>query len=169
MGRTRFLLILDTVLFVAAVVLQAVALTGLTLHEWIGLAVALPLFLHLVLQWQWITATWRRATTDRRRRAQFNLLLNGLLFLFMTLAVVSGVLASRVVTPSLALAEGRLETWSQLHSLITNTLVVLVGLHVALNWRWIVSAIRLNVVRSWTTRGLIAPAEVLTTEPEDAG
>jgi hypothetical protein len=167
-GRTRFLLILDSLLFVAALVLQVVRLTGLTLHEWIGIAIALPLLVHLVLQWQWITATWRRAVTEKRRRAQFNLLLNGLLFVFMTLAIFSGVLASEVVTPNLPLAAGRTAIWSDLHSFTTNTLVGLVGLHVALNWRWIVNAVSLHVVRPLGGRNIVSPPGSLTTEPEDS-
>lgn len=168
MGRTRFLLILDSLLFVGTLVLQVVRLTGLTLHEWIGIAIALPLLLHLVLQWQWITATWRRAMAEKRRRAQFNFLLNTLLFVFMTLAIFSGVLASEVVTPNLALAAGRTGVWSDVHSFATNTLVGLVGLHVALNWRWIVNAIRLHAVRPLTGRALVSGPAALTTDPEDA-
>ena len=168
MGRTRFLLILDSLLFVGVTVLQVVRLTGLTLHEWIGIAIAVPLLVHLVLQWQWITATWRRAMTEKRRRAQFNFLLNAVLFIFMTLAIFSGVLASEVVTPNLRLAAGRTSIWSDLHSFTTNTLVGLVGLHLALNWRWIVNAIRLHVVRALTGRALVAAPGALTTEPEDA-
>lgn len=167
MGRTRFLLILDSLLFVGTLVLQVVRLTGLTLHEWIGIAIALPLLLHLVLQWQWITATWRRAMAEKRRRSQFNFLLNTLLFVVMTLAIFSGILASEVVTPDLALAAGRTAVWSDVHSAATNTLVALVGLHVALNWRWIVNAIRLHVVRPLTGRALVSGPAALTTDPED--
>ena len=168
MGRTRFLLVLDILLFIVALVLQVVRLTGLGAHEWLGLAIALPLLVHLVLQWQWIGATWRRATTQKARRAQFNLLLNGLLFVTMTLAIFTGVMASEIATPGLRLAAGRTAIWSDLHSFCTNALVVLVGLHVALNWRWIVNAVRLHVLRP-LTGGSIAPATVtLTTEPEDA-
>jgi hypothetical protein len=167
-GRTRFLLMLDSLLFVGTLVLQVVRFTGLTLHEWIGIAIAVPLLVHLILQWQWITATWRRAMTEKRRRAQFNFLLNALLFVFMTLAIFSGVLASEVVTPNLSLAAGRTRIWSDLHSFTTNTLVGLVGLHVALNWRWIVNAIRLHVLRPFTGRAFDSGAGALTTDPEDA-
>lgn len=166
-GRTRFLLLLDSLLFAGALVLQVVRLTGLTIHEWIGLAIGVPLLVHLVLQWQWISATWRRAVRDQRRRAQFNLLLNGLLFVFMTLAIFSGVLASEVVTPDLRLSAGRVAIWSDLHSFTTNTLVGLVGLHVALNWRWIVGAARLHVLRPLGSRTALSGPGELTTEPED--
>ena len=168
MGRTRFLLILDSLLFVGTLVLQVVRLTGLTLHEWIGIAIAVPLLVHLILQWQWITTTWRRAIAEKRRRSQFNFLLNALLFVFMTLAIFSGILASEVVTPHLTLAAGRTAAWSDVHSFATNTLVGLVGLHVALNWRWIVNATRLHVLRPLTGRSFDSTPGALTTDPEDA-
>ncbi|MGH7594112.1 MAG: DUF4405 domain-containing protein, partial [Gemmatimonadales bacterium] len=142
MGRSRFLLMLDTLLFVIAVVLQVVRLTGLPAHEWLGLAIALPLLIHLVLQWQWIVATWHRAMADQNRRARFNLLLNALLFVSMALAIFTGVMESQVVAPGIRLASGRTAIWSDLHSFCTNVLVGLVGLHVALNWRWIATAVR---------------------------
>jgi len=168
MGRTRFLLILDIALLVIAVILQAVRFTGLEIHEWLGLVIAIPLLVHLVFQWQWITSTWRRAMAQKQRRAQFNFLLNTLLFVFMTVAVFSGVLASEVVTPDLELSEGRVVAWANVHAFTANTIVGLVGLHLALNWRWIVSAWRLHVLRPLTGRGVVpAPAE-LTTDPEDA-
>jgi Domain of unknown function (DUF4405) len=166
-GRTRFLLVLDLLLFVAALVLQVVRLTGLTAHEWLGLAIAMPLLVHLMLQWQWIVSTWRRATAQKQRRAQFNFLLNSLLFLFMTLAIFSGVLASEVVVPDVALSAGRRRLWSDVHSFTTNTLVALVGLHVALNWRWIVNAIRLHLL-PLTGSGAVPSPAALTTDPEDA-
>lgn len=167
MGRTRFLLVLDTLLLLVALVLQVVRLTGLAVHEWLGLAIAVPLLVHLVLQWQWITVTWRRATTEKLRRARFNLLLNGLLFVVMTLAIVSGVLESRVASPGLAGAAARPALWSDIHSFLTNTLVALVGLHVALNWRWIVNATRVHVIRPFTGRGIAPAGPLLTTDPED--
>lgn len=168
MARTRFLLILDSLLFFGTLVLQVVRLTGLTLHEWIGIAIAVPLLLHLVLQWQWIVATWRRAMREHRRRAQFNFGLNALLFVVMTLTIFSGILASEVVTPDLPIAAGRTAFWSDVHSFMTNVLVGLVGLHVALNWRWIANAVRLHVIRPFTRFGATSMAELPTTEPEDA-
>ena len=169
MGRTQFLLLLDTILLILALVLQVVALTGLPAHEWIGLIIAVPVLVHLVLQWQWITATWRRARESGIRRAQFNLLLNSLLFVFMVLAIFTGILASQYVTPDVALAAGRKSIWGDLHSFTTNTLVGLVGLHVALNWRWIVSAIRLHVIRPASKARQFGALAEPTTDPEDAG
>lgn len=168
MNRTRWLLMLDTLLLVLAVVLQALRFTGLALHEWLGLIIAPLLLIHLAVQWQWIVATWRRARAQGQRRAQFNLLLNGLLFVFMVVAIFSGVLASEVLTPHIGLAAGRKPIWSDLHSFTTNTLVALVGLHVALNWRWIASALRVHVFQRTSHAKLATARRGLTTEPEDS-
>ncbi|HEY3933659.1 MAG TPA: DUF4405 domain-containing protein [Gemmatimonadales bacterium] len=168
MSRTRWLLILDTLLLVLAVALQALRFTGLSLHEWLGLIIAPPLVLHLVVQWQWIVSTWRRATAQAARRARFNLILNGVLFVFMVVAIVSGVLASEVIFPRVGLAEGRKPLWSDLHSFAANTLVALVGLHLALNWRWIASAVRVHVIRRLSPGASAAARRGLTTEPEES-
>ena len=147
--RTRFDLILDTVLLMAFGVVFTFSFTGLTIHEWFGLAFGLVLLIHLTLHWDWVVRTTRSmlSTTGRRRLMW---VINLILMLDMTLCVASGILISEVAIPSLGIhLAGVGGYWTTLHTRTADAAIVLIAVHIGLDWRWIV-----NVVRR-TTRGLI--------------
>src|SRR5262249_11092447 len=52
--RPQFLLALNAVLFLLVMAVFLVTLTGLPFHEWLGLAAAAVIVVHVVLQWDWI-------------------------------------------------------------------------------------------------------------------
>jgi hypothetical protein len=63
MNRAQFLIFLDATLFVAILVLWSVPLTGLAVHEWLGLAAMALLLTHIVLQWRWLLRITRRRSS----------------------------------------------------------------------------------------------------------
>lgn len=143
MQRARFLFWFDLVLLVLVVLLQAPRPTGLAAHEWLGIAIAPLLALHLLVNWRWIVKTLHRLRANTRR-ARINAALNGLLYLDFVLALVSGIVISEVALPLTGLEPSDLAAWHQLHAFFSNTSIWIVGLHLGLNWDWV-----LNVVRKW--------------------
>ena len=146
MTRIRFLLWLDALLLAAFVVLQAPRASGLPGHEWGGVVFGAVILVHLLLNWRWIANTVRRSTFRPVRdagamRARVNVTLNALLFVMMIVTIFSGIVVSEVVLPSLGLAGSRLAAWRQVHNTFARFVVVVVGLHIALNWDWIVGAL----------------------------
>jgi hypothetical protein len=87
--RTRFLVWLDASLLVAFAPLQTPRGTGLAGHEWLGVALAAMVAVHLLVNWRWIVTTLQRTITPDSRRARINALLNGTLFVFMALTQCS--------------------------------------------------------------------------------
>lgn len=144
--RARYLLALDAGMLALACVLEALSLTGLTWHEWLGFVLCLLVLVHVVLQWQWFVAAFRRLLTRGAHRARVNLALNILLFIVMVAVLVSGVLISNQIAPLVGHALGRPLVWSELHSWLNFTLIVLVGVHLAINWDWVLGAIRRRTV-----------------------
>ncbi len=51
---TRNRVLLDVALFAAIVLAYAPAVTGISLHEWLGVAIIVPSLFHLVLNWEWV-------------------------------------------------------------------------------------------------------------------
>jgi cytochrome b561 len=139
--RARFLLWLDGALLLAFVTEQAPRPTGLPVHEWLGLALAPLLGLHLVVNWRWITRTLRRLRDDRRR-ARVNAALNLALYLLMLVTLFSGVAISEVVLPLTGIPSSDLGAWRRLHDSFADFTLILVGLHLAMNWDWIANAVR---------------------------
>lgn len=145
---TQINLWLDSALFAALMLALAPALTGLAIHEWLSLALAVAAVVHLLLHWAWIAAAVRRFFGRLSGQARVNLALNSLLFIDFVVVTFTGLLISREALPlfGLTLTGGR--TWEGLHRQSADLLVFIAGLHVALHWKWILSA---------TKRYLIGP------------
>lgn len=149
-SRHAWIAILDTTMLAAFCALMAPGeTTGFTWHEWIGLAF-IPLFIvHLVLSWNWVALTWRRIRRDTHPKARLNFLLNAALALMMVIVFVSGVMISEAAIPALGIPVEATRRWEQFHNLTSSYLLVVVGLHLALNWSWIAGAARRYLGISW--------------------
>ena len=141
-NRVAFLVCLDTAMLLLVCVLECLALTGLDVHVWLGFALCPLVLVHVVMQWQWFINQFQRIRATRAYRVRVNALLNlGLLFM-MSAVLLSGILSSRQLTSVIGESLGRARIWSEIHGWLNFIVVVLVGLHLALNWDWMVAALR---------------------------
>ncbi len=136
----------DVGLFSAILLALAPVLTGLAIHEWLSLALAVAVIVHLLLHWSWIVTTLARFFAKLPGGARLNLILNLAFFIDFTLITFTGLMISREALPWLGLTLPRSGLWSGLHRLTADLSVFIVGLHVALHWKWIVSAVRRYMV-----------------------
>ena len=104
----------------------------------------LVLVVHLALNWTWIVGTTRQMFARLPGEVRLNHILDSLLFVFMTLTMVSGVLVSRSALRTLGLAPKPDAFWDHVHGIFGNIVIVLVGVHVAMHVRWIVSKMQRN-------------------------
>lgn len=123
-------------------VLESLSLTGLTLHEWLGFILCPLVLMHVVLQWQWFAAQFRRVLVAGAYRPRLNVLLNLLLLVLMAAVLFSGVLSSNQVVPLVREYFGRTRVWSEIHGWLNFALIVAVGLHLGLNWDWLLAMLR---------------------------
>jgi hypothetical protein len=142
MSRARVLLWLDVLLLLLVLALQEPRATGLPAHEWIGVGLGVLVAPHLLLNWRWIVTAIRRVVVPGgARRARASAALNAALFVTMTLSVFSGLMISEVALPLVGRAPSELRMWQRIHNPIAVVTMVVVGLHVALNWDWIVGTV----------------------------
>ena len=132
-GLAAFNYVLDLALIVAFLVDWNLRFTGLTVHEWLGIVLGGVIFLHTVLHWDWIVRTVRRLLTAHSRQ-RFTAAVNLLLFVDIVLLVASGILISRVAVPGLADSD---QFWRWLHIKTAEVSRILLGVHIALSWRWL--------------------------------
>ena len=139
--RTRLDFWFDGVLLVAYTLVYSLGFTGLAIHEWLGLGIGLALLLHLTLHWDWVVRTTRKLFV-RGGRDRGIWLLNLALLVVMTLCVLSGVLISRVALYQLGISVDAGPFWTNVHDTTSKLTLILVSVHVAVRWRWIVSVAR---------------------------
>lgn len=143
--RLKSMFWLDAILLVSICALQTLHFTGLILHEWLGLAVVPLILVHLLFAWGWITAQTRRFFTSCTTRSRINYLLNLSLFAAVTAATYSGILISQQAIPALTRSRPAPYMnwkWDKLHSDFSAIVVILVGLHLAVNWDWVLAAVQ---------------------------
>ncbi len=168
MTRRSAFFLLDTVLLTGFCAVMSWRFTGLPLHERLGVGIAAALLFHLFLHWSWVEA---RVDDARRPRegARFSLVplfLNFALFLVMGTVIVSGFVISKVVLPN-RLSPGAYLTWHGIHETGTTLTLIVVGLHLALNWDRIRTGLRHVFVVSRDVKGGrrhgwgLSPAETL--------
>src|SRR6185295_10908110 len=124
------------------VVLECINFTGLQWHQWLGFAFCPLVLLHVVMQWQWCITQFQRVLTPGAWRERVNAGLNLLLLALMGAVLFSGGFVSSQAVESVGETFGRVRIWSDVHGWLNVAVVVLVGLHLALNWDWMISALR---------------------------
>ena len=134
---------LDVTLLVSVCALQTIPFTGLVLHEWLGLAMVAMVFAHLLLSWSWISSLTRRFFSAQSARARINYFLNLSLFAAVTAAIFSGILISQKAIPALTGANHMPAMnwrWDTFHYQSSGCVLLIAGLHLAMNWDWVVAA-----------------------------
>lgn len=139
-------LFLDIILLVVFLVSYETTLTGIPVHEWLCIAFLGLLLVHLLFHWDWIVAVMVKFFRKLFHQSRFNFVVDVLaLVMFMTV-MVSGIMISRSVLPFLGLQGSRDFVWRFLHSSSADLLVVLIALHFALHWKWIVYVCKRHII-----------------------
>ena len=143
-SRKRSLMsgLIDTVLFVVFLLLTDPQSTGITTHEWVGLGVGLLVAVHLVRNWAWLVSTFSRLSQGQTITSKLSVVLNIGLFVVFGLLVYTGVAISQQALPALGVVAFDNRSLREVHGLLSNLTIGLIGAHAALHWNWIVGLFR---------------------------
>ncbi len=140
----KFTFWLDVALLLSFAALETVPFTGLILHEWLGIAVIALIVAHLLLSWTWIASNARRFFAQSTR-TRVNYVINLLLFACAVVLIYSGIKISRQAVPFLLRTQPSASVdrpWDFIHDRLSDLVVILAGLHLAINWDWSLTAAR---------------------------
>jgi len=151
-SRNKTNLIVDSAIFLAFLVAMAPRFSGMAIHEWLGIAFGAAITTHLLLHWQWLVEVTKRFFSKTQWSARINYILNALLFIDITLVIFSGLMISEVALPFVGIQLAQSGSWRGLHGTVANLFLVLVGLHVALHWQWIVNMFKRFVITPFAPR-----------------
>jgi hypothetical protein len=129
--------IINLILWVGFLLLFYLDLTGLSLHQWLGVAIGALVIVHFLQHVLWVKTTLAKFDS-LPVRMRLNLLVDSAILLGMVLTVVSGVVMSTWLNLTLA----NYETWRILHiAFSVETLLVLL-VKLVLHWKMIVLRLR---------------------------
>jgi len=143
---TKTNLVLDLVIFAAFLVIASPKLTGNTIHEWLGVSFTAALVTHLLFHWHWLVEVTTKFFKNFFNQSRLNYIVDMLFFVLMTAALLSGLLISKDVMSFLGIQLDVSRSWKTIHTLASDASVLLLGVHVALHWKWIVSNIKRYIV-----------------------
>ena len=147
MSSTQVRVWIDLAFFIGMVLVLAPQATGIPVHEWASFLIIIPFFLHLILDWKWIVSTTTRLFKRVPGEVRFNYVLDWLLFFLFVVATFTGVVISEAALPALGIHIVIDPFWSALHDISANLLMVIIGIHLAMHWRWIVTNFKKYVLR----------------------
>ena len=129
--------IIDLAIFAAFLAVMAPRMTGIAVHEWLSLALAGTVIAHIVLHFDWIVNVGGQYFKKLFHSSRLKFVVDLLLFVAVIAVMLSGILISRSILPLLGLEPLHGGAWKAIHSLSANLSVLLLGLHLGLNWSWI--------------------------------
>ncbi len=143
---TKTNLILDLTMFTAFLAVSNPHLTGSTIHEWLAVSLAGAVITHLLFHWDWITKVGRGFFKKLFHQSRLNFVVNTLFLIAMTGTIFSGLMISESVLSTLGIQLNVSHSWKSIHTLMSDTSVILLGIHFALHWKWVITNIGRYVI-----------------------
>lgn len=132
-------LVFDFTAFLSFLVLANPDMTGMTIHEWLGVAFLAALLTHLLFHWQWIVNVTANFFKKLWHSSRLNYVVNLAFLVLMTGALFSGLMISESVLAFFGIHIEPNPVWSGLHHTTSDASIAVLGLHLALHWKWIVT------------------------------
>jgi hypothetical protein len=137
--RSRFFI--DIALLIGLLVANDPERTGLAIHEWLSIALIVPLVVHLAINWEWTAHVTKRFFERLFRVSRLNLVVDVGLFISTVAVMVSGLAVSSVVTGFLGVGNESNALWLAVHESSASATIALLLVHFALHGRWFVQTI----------------------------
>jgi hypothetical protein len=163
---TKKKLILDLTMFGAFLAVSNPHLTGMSIHEWLGVSFIATIVTHLLFNWEWIVNVGKAFFRKLWHQSRLNFVVDTAFFIAMTGVLFSGLLISKSVLPTLGIQLDISHSWKSIHSMLSDASVILLGIHFALHWKWVMTNVgryMVNPVRGLFKRQSIP--QVLTAQP----
>jgi len=148
---TQIKLYLDIFLLISFILANIPQATGIPFHEWIGFFFVIPLMAHILLDWQWVVNTTNRLFGKLPGEVRFNHFWDLLIFAMMVLVVLTGTVVSESALPSMGIHITIDPFWATMHDLTANLLMIFIGVHLAMHWKWIVNSFNRYILKRSAT------------------
>ena len=131
---------LDLALFGALFLAYNPAWTRIAVHEWLSVIIVVPLLFHVIINWDQTLAILRRFAQIVRATPKVNLVVDAALFVAAVTVMLSGLLVSQYVLRAVGISVTPTALWVSAHRWSADATILLLLVHFALHWRWILRA-----------------------------
>jgi len=142
----RMKLLLSVLLFGGYLLAMAMDVTGVGLHQWIGISLALLAGYHLSVHHAWVASVSKRLFHGAGGRTRALYALDVALLVGFVGITVTGLVLSTWLNLPLA----SYEAWRVAHVALSIATLWLVVVKVGMHWRWIAGSVRRQLVRPTT-------------------
>jgi hypothetical protein len=132
--RTRFAL--DIALMIALVAAYRPGWTGIAFHQWLSIAIIVPLLLHVVVNWEWALRILRTFIERLIHTSRLNLVVDISLLVATVAVMLSGFMVSPALIALLGIHATNPLVWHVVHSWSANATILLLAIHGLLHWNW---------------------------------
>lgn len=131
MGKRN--LAIDVAALAVYLVVANPGVTGIGVHEWLGLGVLLAFLVHAAMHVDWVIEALGSALSRPSWARTGNLVLDVFVVVAFMTATVSGIMVSGAVLPALGLYAEGYYFWDPLHATAAKILLALLLVHVAVH------------------------------------
>lgn len=114
------------------------AVTGIGVHEWVGIGVLLAFLVHVAMHVDWVVESVKSAVARPSWARTGNLVLDALIVVAFMTAAVSGLMVSGAVLAAFGLYADGYYFWDPLHATAAKVLLALLLVHVVAHGKWLV-------------------------------
>lgn len=131
-------IVLDIVMFISMVLLMKINITGLQLHEILGICLFIIFIIHKIINFKWVKSVGKNILNkNMKSKSKIMFFLDLILFIFVTLNVATGILVSKFILVSITV--NNIETVTILHKFFAWWSLILISIHIGLHWENVVN------------------------------
>jgi hypothetical protein len=150
---------IDFVLFVGFIITFFLDITGVEVHQWIGIFCGALAAYHLFIHRDWVEAVTKRLFGKTSGQARLYYAIDALLLLGFVLIGATGL----VISTWLNLSLSNFTIWLNIHITISVATLVILLLKLAFHWRWIFRTTRkiwAEPMRTPAQNAILQPAKI---------
>ncbi len=126
---------IDILLFFGFIMSFYLDLTGVIVHQWLGMAVIFLTGIHLMTHWNWVKAVTIRLFKGTPARSRWYYLIDFLLMMGAVIILETGLIISTWFNLSLS----NYPAWLDTHIYASLATLALTTIKIGLHWRWVVA------------------------------
>jgi hypothetical protein len=162
-------LILDLIIFGAFLVVYDFRLTGTSLHEWLGIAFAATIILHMLFHWQWMVTITTEFFKKLIHESRLNYIVDAIFYIALTCVTFSGILIARDFLQVFGIQLTAGPGWRAIHNLTASLTLISLGVHIGLHWNWVVTTFNRHILSPIRSLGHSHPKPVVDNRQPDSG